>query len=187
MSLEIPTLNGMPTVKIFNSQQEIEAETHIKLCHGFYDPSKNLILATADSVAHEIGHFRDIRSGKFKELCANQSRNDVIEAKMRNELVAILFSYSKCGIGGTTLEHEYKLMSWLLFQHQKNHLGDFNQKPIQEWTLTEIQDASDWLVKHEHPWRERLEFLFKGYLIDQHISLTYSADSRLTKLSSKVL
>lgn len=197
MALEIPSEAGMPAVKICNSPEEVQSEANIKLCHGFYDPQRNLIIATADSVAHEIGHFRDIKSGRFKKISTDASGlnterlaaascRDTIADKMRNELVAILFAFSKCGIGGTTLEHEYKLMSWIQFQHSKNQFERFNSKPISNWTLGEIQDATEWIVRPEHAWRERLEFLFKGYLLDDHLSFKYSPNSRLTKLSSKV-
>ncbi len=174
MSLRIPPLGDQPTIIVFDSPQELQAETGQSLCHGLFDPKKNTILATADSVAHEIGHYLDFKSGQFRIVSSHFSSEEKISARLRNEIVAILFAYAKVGEGGTSLSYEWQFVKWLMFMRANvNRFGPHTDISLNNLKLEQIQEIADWLTNHEHPWFARLKFFFGSYLTDEDAHQTY--------------
>lgn len=177
MPIVIPSQNGQPVVRIFESLQELEQETGQSGYHGLFDANTNTILATADSVAHEIGHYLDFKSGLLKNVTEISDPTKKKEASLRNEIVAILFAYTKCGEGGTCLTYEARFLEWLAFTRKSKEFGPSAEKNLSELTFKEIQELATWLVSSEHSWFERLEFFFKGYLTDERSFVTYGERS----------
>ncbi|MDB5037640.1 MAG: hypothetical protein JWQ35_1168 [Bacteriovoracaceae bacterium] len=177
MAFTIPTEKGEPTIKVFESVKELQAETGQTVCHGFFDAESNMIIATADSVAHEVGHYLDFKSGKLKVLKNSASPIKKIEACLRNEIVAILFAYTKCGEGGASLIYEVRFLEWLRFTRRSQKFGPHAERSLLELNLKEIQDLADWVTLSEHSWFDRLNYFFKNYLADDQTILTYGQNS----------
>jgi hypothetical protein len=175
MARVIPPLKDEPTIKVFDTIQELTADTGYQGYHGIYDPKANMILATADSLPHEIGHYRDYRSGRMRIVSRIEDPLLRAEARLRNEIVAIMFAYAKVGEGGTSLEHEYRFLQWIEFMRKGKTFGPHCAKKFNQFTLGEMQDFAEWLVMHEHPWFSRLEYMFRSYLTNEMLTLTYGA------------
>lgn len=173
----IPAEGDHPTIKVFESLDELARETGQSVCHGFFDVRAYTIMATADSVAHEIGHFLDIKSKKFKDLSKATSLSEKIEASLRNEIVAVLFAYSKCLEGGTSLSYETQFIEWL--KHSRKHLdfGPHPKKELSKFSFREIQDLAEWLTDPKQSWFKRLTHFFRSYLADEARILTYGQKS----------
>ena len=163
-----------PTLQIFDTLTELRSTTGHQGYHGFFDPRQNTIIATADSLPHEIGHYRDFKSGRMANTSTLLDKKLRAEGRIRNEIVAILFAYSKVGEGGTALEYEYRLIQWIEFMRKDQCFGPHTSKDLKEFTLSEIQDFAEWVVMHEHPWYARLEYLFRAYIADELTALNYS-------------
>lgn len=177
-------------MKIFRSFEELRLETGEKLTHGYFDPETNTIVATLDSCAHEIGHYRDFKSGRLRRILPTDSPTARAQGRMRNEIVAILFAAQKVSPGPQLLRYERDFIEWFLFSVEKKQFDAFVKpeilaQPLKNWALSDIQDLADWVVKEEHPWFERLEFIFRHYLQDEHITLTYSSKKRPRKSEAK--
>ena len=168
--------------------EEIETIAGQKFCHGVYLPASNTIVATADSIAHEIAHFRDIQSGKFMNPLSMTTEEDRRAAKIGNENIAILFSFQKCGHGGAHLQHEKRFTDWIQFNWPSisKDYPSVAKSNLHELKFSDLQSFSSWLVEQKHPWREQLEFYFRSYLAEPSTTFLYSRDSSATILSSKV-
>jgi len=177
MSITIPSEKGQPTIRVFESLEEFHTETKQSVCHGFFDTKANMILATADSVAHEIGHYLDLKSGAFKNPDKETHPVKKIKACLRNEIVAILFAFTKCGDGGTSLSYELQFLQWLQFFRKAERFGPQPEKEISDFGLKEIQNLADWLVKPDHPWFNRLCHFFQTYLATEQNISTYGRNS----------
>jgi len=174
---EIPPHGDQPLIRVFDNSDELQKATGHRVCHGYFDAKENLIVATADSVAHEIGHFKDFRSGRMKVVGEIDDPQERIEARLRNEIVAILFSYAKCGQGGATLKHEVKFLDWIRYlANREDH--SLLQRKIESLKFSEIQDLAEWLTLSTQSWFDRLQFIFRSYLTDEQFVLTYHASSK---------
>lgn len=177
MAFTIPPQGGQPTIKVFDSLDELQSETGQRTCHGFFDARSNTIFATADSIAHEVGHFLDVKSGKFKDPDRLQSSIEKIEACLRNEIVAVLFAYTKCGEGGTSLIHEARFIEWLRFSRKAQAFGPSPEASLGDLDFKQIQELGTWISASEHPWFDRIKTFFKTYLVDEAKILTYAHKS----------
>jgi hypothetical protein len=172
--IEIPRNGDIPLIKLYHDLDELQRETGQTVFHGIFDANKNMILATIDSVAHEIGHYKDFRSGKLINILEISDPMERVSARIRNEMVAIIFASSRAGDGGTSLEYEINFLSWLDYQrsHEKK-FGPHFDKEISSLKLNEIQELSDWLSAPTQSWFERLQIIFKSYLLDEFEVMTY--------------
>ncbi len=183
MAHELDLGAGYPRIHVCESLAELEKLTGLKLCHGFFDPQKFEIYATADSIAHEVGHVKDISSGLYRSPAQEVDALGRATALLRNETVAILFAYSKMGIGAANLPHEVKLVDWLLFETKRKSFAKDIQ--FESASMSAIQNFAQWLVEPEHAWRRHLEFIFRGYLINEQETLWYNRRSELFKKTSQ--
>ena len=173
MAITIPSERGEPIIKIFESLEELKAETGQSACHGFFDAKANTILATADSVAHEVGHFLDFKSGGLKDPSKEKDPQKKAAVALRNEIVAVVFAFAKCGEGGTSLNYEIRFMEWLHYSRKSGDFGPHPQKNLSEFSFSEIQALANWLVQIEHAWFDRLSHFFRTYLLDEQSVSTY--------------
>jgi hypothetical protein len=174
--LEIPGVNGEPTIKIFDNISELQKHCGEKLTHGYFDPRQNLIIATVASVAHEIGHYRDFKSGRMKLIPEELSSEERVRLRIRNEIVAILFAYQRVSDQYGLLPYEREMIEWIVFHWERS-------KPFAKWRahaahvsqlrFEEIQDLSDWLLQPEHNWGEKLRKIFYAYLKTENEMMTY--------------
>ena len=173
---------GFPRIHVCQNAEEMEKISGIKLCHGFFDPKKFEIYATADSIAHEVGHVKDISSGLFRSASTDLDSSQRATWLMRNEAVAIFFAFSKVGIGGANLPHEAHLINWIEFQTKKKSFEKLCD--LKNASFDEIQKFASWLTEPAHSWRKHLEFIFRAYLINEQETLWYNRRSELYKRSS---
>jgi len=174
--IEIPGVNGEPTIKIFNELSELRSHCGEKLTHGFFDPQQNLIMATVASVAHEIGHYRDYRSGRIKNISEIKDSEERIRRRIRNEIVAILFSYQRVGDQYGLLHYERDFIEWAAFQWAQSPSfkeWTFKASHLSKLSFTHIQDLAEWLVQPDHSWKNQLQRIFGAYLKSETEIMTY--------------
>ncbi|MBN8554192.1 MAG: hypothetical protein J0L93_02010 [Deltaproteobacteria bacterium] len=172
--IEIPRNGDTPLIKLFQSLKELQTHTGETTFHGIFDANQNMILATIDSVAHEIGHYKDFRSGKLKNVSDIQDAQLRISARMRNEIVAILFASSRAGDGGTSIDYEIDFISWLDFQRSREkNFGPSSSKKLSDLKFNEIQELADWLSIPTQIWFKKLQLIFKNYLNNERELMTY--------------
>lgn len=171
---QVPREGETPLIKLFQTVSELQKETGQRVFHGIYDSSTNTIMATIDSVAHEIGHYRDFKSGRLVNPADLSDPQRRIEARIRNEIVAILYASTKVGDAGTALEYEIEFLTWLEYMRKTSNFGPHHHRNLSDLTLKEIQDIADFTSNAETPWFERLEYLFREYLSSEHEILTYN-------------
>jgi hypothetical protein len=177
--VEVEPKEGEPRLRLFESLEELRRETGETHTHGYFDPATNTIVATLDSCAHELGHWKDYQSGRMRMVQPALDGLERAQSRMRNEIVAILFAAQKVTPGPQLLDYERNFCDWFLFMLKKQKFSDFMRpevlsKTFSAWSFSEIQDFSEWVVKEHHDWFERLEFIFRHYLQDTHVALTYS-------------
>lgn len=175
--VEIPGINGEPTIKIFDDLKELRSQCGEKLTHGYFDPSQNLILATVASVAHEIGHYRDFKSGKMKPLSSLLSSEDRSNQIIRNEIVAILFSYQRVSDRYGLITYERDFIEWVVYQWDRaKEFGLWKSKAahVSQLKFGDLQDLAAWLVEPQHPWADQLKIMFATYLKSETEIMMYS-------------
>ncbi len=163
-----------PLIQLCENQAELEALCGCKGLHGFFDPERNLIVSTADSLAHEIGHYRDYRSGKMKRASDISDPLERAEIRLRNEIVAVLFAYSKAGEGGVAQAYEFEFIRWCESLIQNEPALKKFSKDLKKISFIEMQEIAEILANSSKNWFARLEFLFASYLQSEHFLLTYS-------------
>lgn len=171
--LEIPAKGDQPHIKLYENLDELAEHTGQRVQHGYFDAQNRMIVATLDSVAHEIGHYKDFQSGKLKSLRGISDPSERVQATLRNEIVAILFARTKMGPQAKFLEHEIALQEWLQFMRAQNKFGPHGGTALDDLSFAQIQDFAEWVVKLEHPWFQRLEYIFRHYLQEDHMPVTY--------------
>ncbi len=176
--VEVPAQGDEPRMRLFESLDELAGETGQNVSHGYFDATQNMIVATLDSCAHEVGHYRDWKSGRMAFIKPEDSALIRAQKRMRNEIVAILFAYQKVPSHPGLLDYEKNFLEWFLFTLKRNTFEKFSRpeicrRPFDQWMLSDIQDMAEWLVREDHGWFERLEFIFRHYNVDTHLTLTY--------------
>jgi hypothetical protein len=174
--LEIPGVNGEPTIKIFDDVSELQKHCGEKLTHGYFDPRQNVIIATVASVAHEIGHYRDFRSGRMKPFQEALSSEERARLRIRNEIVAILFAYQRVSDQYGLLPYEREFIEWIVFHWDRSKsFADWKQRAphVAQLKFEQIQDLGDWLLKPEQDWGKRLRKIFHAYLRTENEMMTY--------------
>lgn len=162
--LELPSENGLPRMRLYKDLAELRAETGYQGAHGFYDPAQNLIVATLNSAAHEIGHYHDFKSGKLKALASIKSPEERRAAQIRNELVAVLYAGVKMGLQGPHLAYEHQFLDWFHFERKTQTFGPHPKIALHNLSFPQIQDIAEWLSLSDQSWRPRLELIFEHYL-----------------------
>ena len=171
--VEIPAEGDQPRIQLFETVDELREHTGQNICHGYFDAANKLIVATYDSVAHEIGHYRDFQSGKLRVIQAITDPTLKMEAILRNEIVACLYARTKLGANAATMEHEAAFLEWISFMREQKAFGPHTGTSLDDLKLSQIQEIAEWVVDSSHPWFRRLEFIFRHYLLDFQVTLTY--------------
>jgi len=180
--IEVPPQGDEPRMKLYTNLEELEKDTGEKLTHGYFDPQANLIVATLDSCAHEVGHYHDFKSGRMLRVSAGDPPLARAQARIRNEIVAILYAAQKNPSSTKLLSYEYEFLNWFFFLLQRENLVGFSRAEIaklefSKWKISDLQDIGEWLTSPDHSWFERLEFIFRHYLIGEHVTMTYRPKS----------
>lgn len=172
--IEVPANGEEPRIRIYENKEELERETGMKTVHGYFDPKENIIIATLDTVAHEVGHYLDFKHGGLKIAAQLKDPIERSQAKMRNEIVAILYAHKKLGGKGKYLPHEVDFLEWLYFmKSQKKDFGPHAEIPYEKLSVSQIQEIANWVVLSEHEWFQKLEHIFRAYLQEENMALTY--------------
>jgi len=172
--IDVPAKGDEPQMKLYRDLSELQAATGEQVTHGWFDPSTNTIVATLESSAHEIGHYMDFKSGRMALSSSTDSPLLRAQKRLRNEIVAILFAAQKISGQKHLLPYERDFLDWFEFMLKRNEFFDQTPMlPFGEWSLKQIQDFAEFSVKDEHPWFERLEYIFRHYLHDVHWPVTY--------------
>lgn len=143
----------------------MQAHLGIQNTHGLYETIGKRIYATPDSLAHEFAHFRDHQSGRYQFPKAAKEPKAKEQARIRNEIVAVLFSWQKTAKISSLLPHEKDFLDWFHYQHERAETK--NSKEFQAWKFQEIQNFAEWVVTSKH--FSKLRHIFAHYL-DQRIS-----------------
>lgn len=154
-----PQEPGDPEIYVFDSQEELQAYLGYPQVHGLYDSKQNKIYATWDSLAHEIAHYKDQRSGRFRNPDIYQ-KNEKTFAHIRNEAVAILYAWQKSANPDQYLSFEKEFLEIVYFALE-NEAHSFGE--LKTLRFSELQDLADWLCQEHHIWAGRLKHLFSHY------------------------
>ncbi len=182
MLLVEPQKPGEPRLQLYESIQELRKDTGQKVSHGYFDAANNTVVATLYSVAHELGHFHDYRSGKMKVIASIKNKTEKSSARIRNEIVAILYARSKVKAKEHFLDYEQEFLDWFLFNRASKTFGPHPEFEIENLKIEKIQEISDWVVLKDRPWLEKLRHIFRHYLLDEQPSLTYHRSPRCQRV-----
>lgn len=178
-----PQKEGEPYLKLFSTYEEMSRVTGQKHSHGYFDPQTNTVVATLDSCAHEIGHFRDFKSGRMRMVDLQATPLARAQGRMRNEIVAILFAFQRVPSNPNLLPYEREFLEWFQFMLSRKRLESWMrpevvQKRLPDWSLSDLQDVAEFLIKEDSEWFEKLEYIFRHYLQDAHVTVTYRPKNR---------
>lgn len=151
---ELPISTG-PKIYLYESLQELRDQLQYPYTHGLYEPEKNCIHATYDSLAHEIAHFKDYTSGAW--------RNSPTETlPLRNELVAVLFAWKQHPKPSAFLKHEQEFLEWYFYMNESKKLpGDPSLRSL---SFKEIQKLADDITHSKTRSFQKPKKLFRHYL-----------------------
>lgn len=159
----IPKNGDEPEIYLFESAKELSEYLGHACTHGMYDPQANRIYATWSSLPHEIAHYKDFQSGKMK--------SEEISDRLRNELVAVLYSWQKQSNPNNFLQHEKEFLEAFYYLLETDGLK--LDRPFEELSFKQIQSIADQLASHENPLVEKLVHLFGHYLDQAEVKTTY--------------
>jgi hypothetical protein len=171
-----PQKPGDPLLQVYDSIDELSTAIGQNQSHGFFDPRSNTIVATWDSVAHELGHFKDFQSGRMKNPRLATKPEEQASATIRNEIVAILYSHQKTGVPSGLLAYETDFLEWFYLEQKRKQFSQWPEE-FKDWTFPQIQDFAEWAAHPQRDWCARLEFIFRDYLTQHHFMLTYQSGS----------
>lgn len=158
----IPAQDGLPEIHIFETVEELQRQLGHRNTYGFYDRANNRIYATMASLSHEIAHYRDYHSGQMprpellKEPAARR------RAKIRNEAVAILFSWIKTREITRLPEHERRFLEWVYFMIDSGRV--IPEEPLENMKFARLQSFADQLVSSAAEQEAVLCEFFSHYL-----------------------
>jgi hypothetical protein len=153
-----------PEIYLFEDVVELQRELGFSGTHGAFDPAHKIIYATPQSLAHELAHYKDHLSGGYRSphLLSQSDAKD--RARLRNEIVAVLFSWQKMASPEFLLAHEKEFLTWFHFQLDKNKLSP--PKDFKEWKFKEIQNSAEDLTAENSEHWNKLKVIFAHYLND---------------------
>ena len=160
-----PAHQDCPEIFLFETSAELQAHLGIQNTHGLYETASKKIYATPESLAHEFAHFRDHESGRYQFPNHFKEPRLKDQARIRNEIVAVLFSWQKTANLKGLLSHEKDFLDW--FHYQQDKTSGSNDKDFKSWKFREIQDYAEWVSSSSH--FPKLRHIFSHYL-DQRLS-----------------
>jgi hypothetical protein len=158
MKIVTPVRPGQPEIYLYETIDELRDHLGYPHVHGLYEPSKNRIHATPNSLAHEFAHFKDHATGAFRDPEQLEGEKK-IQAFIRNEAVAILFAWLK----------QPRVENFLSFEKEFLDLAYFASKHVEpridinNIVFHEMQKYVDWLCQADHSWHPRLKKIFEHY------------------------
>lgn len=158
----LPAQEGLPEIVLYDSLEELRKALGQPLTHGLYDKEQHRIHATAQSLAHEIAHFKDFKSGR---LVSTESINDPAQrrrARIRNEMVAIIFAWIKTREVSVLPEHEKKFLEWLYLMIDSGRLTP--EEPLETMSFQSIQNFAERILNEAKDQERVLAQIFKHYL-----------------------
>jgi len=158
-----------PQITLFDDQNELCQELGAVGSHGYFDPATNTIYATPQSLPHEIAHFKDFKSGRMlrpEEITDPEGRD---RARIRNEIVAVLYAWKKNADVRILLKHEKLFLDWFHYVLEKGQIPF--EDNFKSWRFQLIQDCSDWLVSADNTDFLRLAGFFHHYLESTPLAL----------------
>jgi len=158
----IPAQDGLPEIHLFEDSNELRQHLGHAYTHGMFDRENNRIYATPASLSHEIAHFRDYHSGLMPRAEAIKDPATRRRAKIRNEVVAILFSWIKTREIKRLPEHERRFLEWLYFMIDSNRLTP--EEPLENLNFSKLQQFAHRVVTECGDQEAVLSELFKHYL-----------------------
>ncbi len=161
----IPSQEGLPEIHLFSSVKELREQLGHAYTHGLYDKEKNRIYATYESLSHEIAHFRDYVSG---QMPSPDSISDPVtrrRARIRNEIVAIMFSWIKTREISKLPEHEKRFLEWLYFMIDSGRLTP--DEPLELMSFKKLQSFAERIMNEAQEQERVLVEIFKHYLKEE--------------------
>jgi len=143
---------------LFDSVDELRQELGQPTTRGLFDIESNTIFATPSTVAHEIGHYKDHLSGKMIDWSKLQDKQSQRSARIRNELVAVIYAWKKDPRVNNLHDWEKELLDLVYYELSQDSY-DFDSLKFYE-----IQELADRLSSEDYEKRQRLEFLLCHYL-----------------------
>jgi len=159
----IPAQADEPEIILFSSLSELTEHLGYPCTHGFFDPKKNKIYATKQSLAHEIAHFKDFRSGRMCSLGSLKDEEAKISAILRNEMVAILYAWSRKPEPQDFLKHEKEFLEAYYFCKETGLIIGF-EKEIEAMSFKEIQFLAENLSSSSFVLYPKFKNLFHHYM-----------------------
>ena len=150
---------------MYDSLDELRNELGQPLTHGLYDPALNCIHATKETLAHEIAHYRDLQSGRMPRPAQIENLNERRRARLRNEIVAILFSWIKTREIKHLAEHERRFLEWLYFLIDRGVATP--QEPLETMSFEEMQNFATDLVDYSDQENAALDTIFRHYIPEE--------------------
>lgn len=160
---KFPADGQLPEIWLFESPAELRECLGHASSYGAYFPEENRIYALESSLAHEVAHFKDHKSGRMKnprELPDPKSRR---KARLRNEIVAILYSWQKTAQVENLKAHEKSFLEWFYFLLENKKLT-LPKDEFENLHFSELQEIAERLVTESSEWSIQLEVFFEHYL-----------------------
>ncbi|TVQ79085.1 MAG: hypothetical protein EA369_05805 [Bradymonadales bacterium] len=151
-----------PEILLFDSVDEIRKELGFVGTHGVFDPNEFKIYATLQSLPHEIGHYKDFRSGRMRPPHLEGSVETKNLARLRNEMVATLYAWKKTADPTFLLPYEREFIEWVYFQIDRGH--SLHTHELKDWSFSDIQDFVEHFIANKPTELKKLRTLFAHYL-----------------------
>ena len=158
----IPAQDGLPEIYIFETIEELRIELGHTKTYGLYDHRQNRIYATMASLSHEVAHYRDFHSGQMPRPEILKDPAARRRAKIRNEAVAILFSWIKTREISRLPEHERRFLEWVYFMIDSGRVTP--EEPLESMKFSKLQSFADQLVNSAAEQEAVLCEFFSHYL-----------------------
>ncbi|PIR23706.1 MAG: hypothetical protein COV44_01390 [Deltaproteobacteria bacterium CG11_big_fil_rev_8_21_14_0_20_45_16] len=159
----IPAQADEPEIILFSSLSELTSYLGYPCTHGLFDAKQNKIYATKQSLAHEIAHFKDFKSRRMKSIGAMKTEEDKISAVLRNEMVAILYAWSRKPEPQDFLKHEKELLE-AFYYCKDNQIIEGLKKELEDMSFKEIQALAETLSSPNFELYPKFKTLFHHYM-----------------------
>lgn len=165
-----------PDIFLFDEVTELQKELGYPRVEGLYEAQKNVIYATRESLAHEIAHYKDLKSGRYIDWQSLSRTQDRQTAQIRNELVAILYAWKKSGKTRDFKDFEKEVIEFFYFQIEQSRIGPHFEN-LDEVSFSQIQDIAEEFAQPDFPGRDRLKQLLEHYIQLSESVMKYSRQS----------
>lgn len=152
-----------PDVYLYDTVEELRQELGYPFVSGLFDDEANVIHATRESLAHEIAHFKDKKSGRYLNWQELKSPEERRRAQIRNELVAILYSWKKMAEPQFFHAFEQEILELFYYQIDQGFLPE-RAGQLSDLTFSDIQDFAELWLQNSSANLAKLESCLSHYL-----------------------